>query len=268
MTVYDHSGNALGSATRRMPARLDLRGAARNSIGTPGAGASAFFGRSPLRLILFDCDGTLVDSEALIVSAMRAAFSSHGVRAPSAEEVRAIIGLSLPTAVATLCAAHPEAPVEAVAQAYRLAYRDLAGDAAASESLFEGVAEMLDAVDREDVLLGIATDKSRVGLARILAAHRLEGRFVVTKTADDAPSKPAPDMVLDAMAAVGVGPDATIVVGDTTFDIEMARAAGAAAIGVVWGSHPPEALLGAGALRVAYNVGELPSLIEGAFVDA
>lgn len=214
-----------------------------------------------VRLVLFDCDGTLVDSAAIIVSTMRHAFTSAGLPPPADEEVRAIIGLSLDLAIGRLATAHPEAPIARLVEAYKTSYRDHALSGAAPEPMFPGTVAAIDALDDPETLLGVVTGKSRRGLDRVLAAHGLGGRFAVTVTADDAPSKPAPDMVLAAMAATGADPSGTVVIGDTTFDVQMARTAGASAIGVAWGYHPAAALVEAGAGAVAARMEDLPGLV-------
>ena len=216
-----------------------------------------------LRLVLFDCDGTLVDSAAIIVSAMQGAFLAEGLPPPEDAEVRAIIGLSLPRAVAVLASRHPEAPVDVLVASYKAAYRDQALGATGLEPTFPGTLEALAPLAREDTLLGVVTGKSRRGLDRVLAEHAIAERFAVTVTADDAPSKPAPDMVLQAVAATGAHIAHTIVIGDTVFDIEMARNAGAAALGVAWGYHDVRDLTAAGAAAIAPSMAELPGLVDG-----
>lgn len=215
-----------------------------------------------LRLILFDCDGTLVDSGTHIVGAMQAAFTHHGITPPDDETVRGIIGLSLPFAIAELHAEDP-AVHEELLTAYKTIYRDAATREAAMEPLYPGVIDMLDSVSGAATLLGVATGKSRNGLDRILRQHGLDGRFVTTKTADDAISKPSPDMVLQAMRETGVDAARTVVIGDSTFDMQMARAAGAFAIGVSWGYQPPARLEAAGAHAIAAAMADLPALIAG-----
>ena len=131
-----------------------------------------------------------------------------------------------------------------------------------TEPLFDGVRAVLDALSAdESTLLGVATGKSRAGLDRILAGHDLTGRFVTTMTADDAPSKPAPEMVLRAIEATGVSAVRTVMIGDSAFDMQMAHAAGARALGVAWGYQPVATLTEAGAESVAHRVDELPACI-------
>jgi len=217
---------------------------------------------SALRLVLFDCDGTLVDSAGHIVAAMQGAFRAHDLAPPPADKVRAIIGLSLPLAVAALAQDADALLAADLVCAYKAAYRDATAGGAAGEPLFDGVPEMLHAVGAGPSLLGIATGKSRAGLARILLSHGLESRFATTVTADDAASKPAPDMVYRALAETGADAARTVVIGDSGFDMAMARAAGALAIGVAWGYQPPERLEAAGALAIARTTRDIPLLVD------
>jgi len=214
------------------------------------------------RLVLFDCDGTLIDSASVIVAAMASAFVRNGLPAPDAQEIRAIIGLSLPSATAVLASRHPEAPVAALVTAYKAAYRDSIVEDALHEPLFPGIADALERVEDERTLLGVVTGKSRRGLDRVLAAHGLSGRFVVTRTADEAASKPNPDMVLQSLAETGAEPDRTVVIGDTSFDMAMARSAGVRAVGVSWGYHDVAELEAAGAEAVAQAAADLPAIVN------
>ncbi|MBJ3778213.1 HAD-IA family hydrolase [Acuticoccus mangrovi] len=213
------------------------------------------------RLVLFDCDGTLVDSAAVIIGAMRAAFERHDLAPPTTAEIRGIIGLSLPIAISNLCAKHPDAPVEAITAAYRIAYRDTTAREAAQEPLFPGTVDALAKINDDDTLLGVVTGKSRAGLSRVLAAHGLADQFVVSFTADDAASKPSPEMVEKAIAETGADVARTAVIGDTTFDIEMAVNAGVHPIGVAWGYHAPDRLTAAGAKAIAGTMADLPGLV-------
>ena len=214
-----------------------------------------------LRLVIFDCDGTLVDSQRNIVAAMTAAFESCGLPPPARERMLSVVGLSLPHAFVHLTAETPEAPVNALANAYRAAFFAIRQTPGHREPLYPGAREALDALTDRGVLLGIATGKSQRGVAALLAMHGLEGRFVTIQTADDAPSKPHPAMVEQALAETGVAPRDAALVGDTSFDMEMARAAGVTPIGVAWGYHRPEALLRTGAALVLRSFDRLvPSL--------
>lgn len=204
-------------------------------------------------LVVFDVDGTLIDSRAMILAAMRAAFRARGLEAPDEAETLAIVGLSLPVAVRRLRPDLPEAEADRIAACYRAAFREIraetGGEAAAP--LYPGTRAMLARLAaRPELRLGIATGKSRQGLAHMLAAHGLGDVFATTQTADLHASKPDPAMLAAALAETGIGPERAVMVGDTEFDIAMGRAAGTATIGVAWGYHPVTRLEAAGAGRI------------------
>lgn len=199
---------------------------------------------SPIRfrLVVFDCDGTLVDSQHAIVQAMRVAFDEMGLGEPDPAAVRHVVGLMLEEAIARLLPkALPEVHRQ-TASAYRRAFQSLRKRADHQEPLFDGVGDVIEALSREGVLLGVATGKSRRGLVATLERHGLGEKFVTLQTVDDNPGKPAPDMLRRAMAEAGVGPEDTVMIGDTLYDLEMARNAGTAAVGVAWGYHAAEEL--------------------------
>jgi len=199
-----------------------------------------------LKLVLFDVDGTLVDSQIIIVAAQRAAFAALGLEPPSRERSLSIVGLSLIEAFTVL--AGPRAPVEELVEAYKTAFASLRLDPAYEEPLYPGALDCLDWLSaREDVRLGIATGKSRRGVAHLLDRHGWDRRFATIQTADDAPSKPHPGMIRQALAATGVQPGGAVMIGDSTYDMQMAKAAGIMAIGVAWGFQPVAALKEAGA---------------------
>lgn len=215
---------------------------------------------SPPRLVIFDCDGTLVDSQHHIVGAMHAAFGAHGLALPAAEAVRRTVGLPLAAAIQHLLP--PDALLAPVLDAYRTAAISQRQDPDHHEPLYPDLLETLDMLEAAGCLLGIATGKARRGLDFTLAAHGLTGRFVTLQTADSVPAgKPAPDMVLQAMAETGAAVPSTIMVGDTTYDMEMARHAGVAAIGVTWGYHEERMLREAGASRIISSFRELPEAV-------
>ena len=142
----------------------------------------------------------------------------------------------------------PDYPVDTLAEQYKNAFHDLRARGDHMEPLYPGAADTVTALARrDDVVLGIATGKSQRGVRLVLGHHGLLDHFITIKTADDAPSKPDPGMVLHAMREAGATPENTVVIGDTTYDVAMARAAGAAAIGVAWGYHTRAALERAGA---------------------
>ena len=218
---------------------------------------------NPLKLVIFDCDGTLVDSQHMIVAAMTQAYGAHGLPVPDRETLLSIVGLSLIEAFTTLGQGAKQFPVASLAEHYKLAFHALRRSGQHMEPLYPGAADAIEMLARRgDVALGIATGKSQRGVRLVLGHHGLIERFVTIKTADDAPSKPDPGMVLDAMRDAGVAPENTVVVGDTVYDIAMARAAGASGIGVAWGYHPRAALVAAGAVAVIDEFAALDSALD------
>jgi phosphoglycolate phosphatase len=213
----------------------------------------------PLRLAVFDVDGTLIDSEHDIVSAMTGAWAKIGLGVPSPESVRGIIGLSLVDACAALLPWATHTTHRAVAEAYKDSFKAMRLLPGAKEPLFPGVIEALDRLEAEGWLLGIATGKSRRGLDAALAEHGLTHRFVNLQTADDNPSKPHPAMLLRAAAETGVNPGDMVMIGDTAYDMAMAVAAGATAIGVSWGYQSLDSLNAAGAHAVIDTFETLPA---------
>ncbi|MEQ1687357.1 MAG: HAD-IA family hydrolase [Sphingopyxis sp.] len=214
-----------------------------------------------LKLALFDCDGTLADSQHAIVEGMRDAFAACALPCPADSAIRAAIGLSLPRLIVTLVPDAEPPQQSALVDAYRDAYfTRRAGAGAAPEPLFDGIVAALDALSATGWQLGIATGKSQRGLVRLLDAHGILDRFVTLQTADHHASKPDPAMALAAMAQTLTAPACTVVIGDTAFDMMMARGAGAHALGVGWGYHPPAELHAAG----AHAIVEVPAAIPAA----
>ncbi|MBT9382757.1 HAD-IA family hydrolase [Pseudooceanicola sp. CBS1P-1] len=199
---------------------------------------------SDLRLVIFDVDGTLSDSQAEIVGAMEAGFAAVGLPAPSRAAIKSIVGLSLETAIPQLAPQAAAGDHAAIVAAYKAAYREhrLAAGSAHSP-LFPGMADLVaDLAAEPETLVAIATGKSRRGLDALLETHGIARHFITTQVADDHPSKPHPSMILTTLAETGVEASRAVMIGDTTFDIDMACNAGVAAIGVDWGFHPVEAL--------------------------
>jgi phosphoglycolate phosphatase len=210
-----------------------------------------------LRLAIFDCDGTLVDSQHSIVAAMQRAFGAAALPCPERATILSIVGLSLPQAMARLL---PDADTdfhEALVGHYKRSFFDLRSAGTLREPLYDGIGGLLDALEAQGWLLAVATGKSDRGLNSVLSHHGLLERFVSLQTADRHPSKPHPSMIETALLEAGVAPENAVMIGDTSYDMLMARAAGVAALGVGWGYHPPEDLVAAGAHSVAMDSIEL-----------
>ncbi len=215
-----------------------------------------------LRLAVFDLDGTLVDSVHMIVAAMTDGFAALDLPAPDPAKVRRIIGLPLEIAISRLEPSLDPAACGHVAESYKGAFAALRAAGEGGEALFPDVARTLAALDAAGWLLAIATSKSMRGLTATLANFGLAHHFVTLRTADHGPAKPAPDMLLSALHETGVDAGDAIMIGDTTYDMEMARAARVAAIGVGWGYHPVEDLRATGAAAIAPSMSALPALAE------
>ena len=217
-------------------------------------------------IVVFDCDGTLVDSQHAIHAALEAAFAAESLTPPAPAIARGIVGLSLEPAMARLLEmTGQEADPARLAEHYREAFLSLRRRQEAEpdfEPLFPGVRQMLEALQAQDVLLGIATGKSRRGLMATLERHGLQDVFTAWATADDHPSKPHPAMLEEVVAALGGTPEDSVYVGDTRYDIEMARAAGTLPVGVSWGYHEPASLRAAGAAVLLEEPTDLPPLVR------
>lgn len=232
-------------------------------LGRAGGSAGGSGLNGALRLIIFDVDGTLVDSQGDILAAMRSAFARADHPAPDAEAILGIVGLSLDVAVARLVPDLPDGERTRIVGWYKDAYIDLRATSGVAQSspLYPGARDTLAALHAvPETLLGVATGKSARGLDKLLDGHDL-GRFFVTRqVADHHPSKPHPSMLLTALAETGVAPENALMVGDTSYDMEMARAAGIPGIGVSWGYHRPDALRAA--TSIARDFGDLARLID------
>ena len=199
------------------------------------------------RLVIFDCDGTLVDSQHAIVAAMTHAFEAVGRSAPKRTSTLSIVGLSLPEAMRSLVPTASGAEIDGLVAAYRKSANALR-TAGADDALYDGAAEAVAALAATDGLaLGVATGKSHRGVLRMFDHNNWHRHFSTIQTADNNPSKPHPQMILSAISETGATTAQTVMIGDTSFDMAMARAAGVHAIGVTWGYHPRSHLERAGA---------------------
>ena len=211
------------------------------------------------KLAIFDCDGTLVDSGATIHAALRSTFDSHGFDCPPPTVTRKVIGLSLDEAMARLL---PDADHAALSRTYKDAFIAMRGAGRVEEPLYHGIAALLDTMEQDGWLLGVATGKSDRGLRHCLEKHGILDRFVTLQTADRHPSKPHPAMALAAMVEAGVDSSRTVFIGDTGWDMGCARAAECGAIGVGWGYHDRGELIGMGAHEVADEPHEVAALAD------
>jgi phosphoglycolate phosphatase len=213
----------------------------------------------PFKLIIFDMDGTLIDGQHHIQDAMREAFGGLGLALPDPAAVRAIVGLTLEDAFARL---HPEPESAAQHQELMERFKHAAfaqrRQPGYSEPLYERVREVIALLDEPEVCLGIATGRARRGVDFSLELHGMAHHFVTIQTVDNNPGKPHPGMIERAMSEVGAAPQETVMIGDTSFDMMMARSAGARALGVTWGYHSPEELLEGGAEVLAESFSEIP----------
>ena len=214
----------------------------------------------PLSLVIFDVDGTLVDSQGHILASMNQAFSSLGLSVPSREAVLGIVGLSLGVAMQRLAPHQTAVRQTELVQAYKSAFRDLRQRKSVASPLYPGTREMLAGLASDPSrLMGVATGKSARGLRDLIAAHELEPYFLTRQTADHHPSKPHPSMLRAAMDETGVSANNTLMIGDTTFDRDMAKAAGVRFVAVGWGYHPVSLLADADAM--IGNWTELPGVL-------
>jgi phosphoglycolate phosphatase len=217
-----------------------------------------------LKLAVFDCDGTLIDSQVNIIRAMASSFQRHGMAPPPDHATRRIVGLSLVEAMQALL---PDAGHDlhlSLAEDYKTAFQRLRADKALdAEPLYPGIRDLLDALAGDGWLLAVATGKSDRGLKLALEHHGIHDLFISLQTADRHPSKPHPSMLHAALADAGVGHDKAVMIGDTIFDIAMGQAAGVTGIGVDWGYHEADELMEAGAAHVARDAGHLLAILNG-----
>lgn len=211
------------------------------------------------RLILFDVDGTLVDSQNHILAAMTHAFQAHGLEAPGRERTLSIVGLSLPQAIARLAPELDEAMNARLVASYKQSFVENRAGGRDHSPLYPGVREVLDTLRSvPNYVLGVATGKSRKGLDIVLRTHDLTGVFMTEQVSDHHPSKPHPAMVEAALAETGISAQNAVMIGDTSFDMEMGRSAGAHTVGVSWGYHPVDALKKASPARIIDDIRHLP----------
>ena len=204
-------------------------------------------------LIAFDWDGTLFDSTALIARCIQAACADVGVPVPSLRDASYVIGMGLSEALQYAAPDLPRERYREMGERYRHHYFAKQHEVL----LFEGTLAMLQSLKERHHVLAVATGKSRRGLDEALLSVQLKGLFDSTRTADETASKPDPMMLLELMAEFGVTPQRTLMIGDTTHDLQLAANAGAASVGVSYGAHDPAAFDAFAALHVAHSVPDL-----------
>ncbi len=219
-----------------------------------------------MKLIVFDCDGTLVDGQHLILDAMQSACRNCDVSYAGDEAVRQIVGLSLLEAIEICYPQENEKTHYALKDAFVERFQELRLREQDDEPLFDGVRDTIEQLHRDGYLLGIATGKSKRGLLITLKNHGLSDYFLTLNTADDGPGKPHPSMLHNAMRDVGIAPEDTLMIGDTTYDIQMALAANVRAVGVSWGYHDGANLVRAGAHYMLDHISHIGKVLDEAFL--
>lgn len=216
-----------------------------------------------MKLVVFDVDGTLVDSRTSIHSSSDAAFRHLGRTPPPYDEVRQIVGLSLFEGLARLAPDLSSAEVQALVDFYKVHFGRLHADPDWKDPLYAGAADLLDHVKATGWKIAMATGQSRRGVERALRVHDWADLFDTTHCADDGPGKPHPSMLLEAMRTIGASAGQTLMIGDTAHDILMARAAGVTAVAVTWGFHTRAEIVEAGANVICETFDELRAVLGG-----
>lgn len=209
-------------------------------------------------LIVFDWDGTIIDSTGLIAECIQLAAADVGLPAPTTIEAKHIIGLGLTQSIQILFPDLSDLDIQRFVAAFRNHYVPRDDEA----PLYDGIAALLANLDHTERFLAVATGKPRAGLERAFAYTGLRSHFHFTRCGDEGMPKPHPDMLLKLMNFTGVAPDRVLMIGDTTHDLELARNAGVAAIGVAYGAHPAEALNLHQPEWVAHDVTELSNWLH------
>jgi phosphoglycolate phosphatase len=212
-------------------------------------------------LIIFDIDGTLIDSVALIIETVTDAFSAINEPVPNETAIRAISGITAREAMAILAPTATPERVDQILESYRTHYHGAAGVSA--EPLFAGALAALDRLQqRPNTILAVATGKGYRGAVTLLERHAILDRFHSVETPDHNRGKPDPQMIETAMDKAGAARSETVMIGDTVHDMRMAKAAGVQAIGVAWGYHEVTELIAAGADAIVESFAELDAAVD------
>ncbi len=214
--------------------------------------------REPVELVIFDWDGTLMDSEEVIVRCMEGAIRDLGLEPRAHGEISNIIGLGLNEAVTTLYPGTDEAFAQQVADAYRVHFF---GVSQGREDLFPGVESLLEDLIGNGIMVAIATGKSRRGLDLVLEETGLSGRFHATRCADETCSKPHPQMLHELLDELQVGRESAVMVGDTEYDLVMAQRAGISSVGVCYGVHSAERLQQHQPIACVESIGRIREIV-------
>lgn len=215
-----------------------------------------------LKLAIFDCDGTLVDGQHMIISSMRRASEKCNIPYPGDEPVRRIVGLSLLEAITRVYPTLSGHDHNSLHQAFIDHFQYLRTLDDYHEPLYDGVREVITELHGQGILLGVATGKSTRGLHSTLKNHGLQDYFVTLNTADDGPGKPHPSMINVALSDTGVERENALMIGDTTYDMVMAANAGVRSVGVTWGYHAKDELVSCGANHIIEEISELAELVK------
>jgi phosphoglycolate phosphatase len=216
-----------------------------------------------MRLVVFDCDGTLVDSQQAIVRSTETALSAFDLPTPERRAILYAVGLPVDVAMRRHAPDVDDATLGKIIELFRDTYRDLSLQDDRGQIMFDGMHDLICTLGQQDeTLLAVVTMKSGRGLGRVVDAYNIRDYFQSLKSADDGPGKPAPDLLIDAMAECGVTPAQTVMVGDTSFDMLMAKAANVRAIGVGWGYQDIDELEEAGADDIVVTPDALAQLLS------
>ena len=213
----------------------------------------------PPKLIIFDWDGTLADTTAPIIATMQAAFEEHGLDSPAADEIRPFIGYSLARIVESLAPNLGEETREKIMRTYAGHYLNPNNH---NMRLFDSALPCLETLKQQGYWLAVATGKGRSGLDGAIAQTGTADYWLATRCASECPPKPAPDMVLELCDELGVAPANALVIGDTTYDLDMAAYAGCRAVAVSTGAHTIEMLSQSPHMALLSSLSELPALLD------
>ncbi len=221
-----------------------------------------------MRLVIFDADGTLVDSQAIIHAAMQESFVTHGHEPLPIESTRSIIGLTLNVAISKLLERPLDDHINKMTETYKSHYLELLKKPEMHASLYDGISKVLaDLAEQDETLIAIATGKSRRGLNALIETHKLNDKLVASRCADECPSKPHPAMILECCEIAGCQTSQTVMIGDASFDMQMAVNADCPSIGVTWGYQPRQVLIETGASMTIDKPSEIVAAIDSIFKE-